>query len=102
MNLNLDFYNDFYNKTNYSSNVKYNSMPTTSTSSTEERKMNNAAATSAATVTEIPVLSNEAYNRMFASNNYRNMIDKIIIFLQINENKTFEYYNYIKLKRGLK
>ena len=32
MNLNLDFYNDFYNTTNYSSNVKYNSMPTTSTS----------------------------------------------------------------------
>jgi hypothetical protein len=101
MNLNLDFYNNLYSSTNYSSNVKSNSMPTASTISTEERKMNNTAATSA-TVTEIPVLSNEAYNRMFASNNYRNMNDKIIIVLQNNENKTFEYYNYIKLKRGLK
>ena len=97
----MDFYKSFNNTSNYSSNVKSNSMPTTSTSSTEERKMNNAAATSA-TVTEIPVLSNEAYNRMFASNNYRNMNDKIIIVLQNNENKLFEKYNYIKLKRGLK
>ena len=51
----MDFYKSFNNTSNYSSNVKSNSMPTTSTISTEERKMNNAAATSA-TVTEIPVL----------------------------------------------
>ena len=101
MNLNLDFYNNLYSSTNYSSNVKSNSIPTTSTISTEERKMNNTAATSA-TVTEIPVLSNEAYNRMFASNNYRNMNDKIIIVLQNNENILFKHYNNIKLARGLK
>ena len=100
MKFNMDFYKSFNNTSNYSSNVKSNSMPTTSTSSTEERKMNNAAATSA-TVTEIPVLSNEAYNRMFASNNYRNLNNNIIEFLQKNENILFKHYNYIKLERGL-
>jgi hypothetical protein len=67
-------------------------VPTTTVSSFGEKKMNNIAATSAisttlATATEIPVLSNEAYNRMFASNNYRNKNNRIIEFMIIGVQK---------------
>ena len=75
MNLNLDFAYDYYknNTKNYSSNVKSYTMPTTSISSSENKKINSTATDTTSTVTEIPVLSNEVYNRMFISNNYKNM-----------------------------
>ena len=104
MNLNLDFYNDFYNTTNYSSNVKSYTTKNTVGIPTENKKINSISAATAATVvavTEIPVISNEIYNRMFVSNNLRNLNNNIIEFLKKNEDKTFAYYNYIKL-RGLK
>jgi hypothetical protein len=109
MNLNLDFYNNFYNnnkKSNSSSIQSYN-VPTTSVSSFGEKKMNNIVSTSAtsttlATATEIPVLSNNAYNKMFASNNYKNSNNLIINFLQKKEKETFYYYDKIKSVRGLK
>lgn len=101
MNLNLDFYNNFYNnKKNNSSSIQSYNVPTTTVSSME-KKMNNITST-VSTATEIPVLSNEAYNKMFASNNYKNSNNFIINFLQKNEYNTFEYYKRIKVTRGLK
>jgi hypothetical protein len=105
MNLNLDFYNNFYkNNTKYnnSSNIKYYAIPTTSISSTEEKQINGtteAVMVETAITTEIPVISNEVYNRMFPNNNKnKNTNNKIIEFLQKNETKTFEYYRNIKLR----